>query len=176
MHNEVTVYQASVTRPGPPGGGSGLKTGDMLRAVGCPSENAVLGESNPAVPVYLLGPGSAGHAPGCITALVGLMSALDAPGAVALFARGWLHFSSLIEPDWVQVPDSPPCDLTRGRPGLRTSTIPSPTAAAHQAQAVFVLPGALALTSLSLPDEYLPHLRYMGDIFFISIHMSLVAR
>ena len=63
--NGVTANQAFVTWPGPPGEGSGLRTGDLLRAVWCGrSEGAVLGYANLAVAVCLLGPGSAGAAPG----------------------------------------------------------------------------------------------------------------
>ena len=81
--NGVKVYQAFETRPGPPGGRSGMGTGDLLRAVWCGwSEGAVLGYAIPAVAVCLLGPGSAEAAPGCINFLVGLMAALDARGAV----------------------------------------------------------------------------------------------
>jgi len=90
--NGVTVHQAFVTWPGSPGARSGLRTGDLPRAVSCGrSEGAVLGYANPAVAVCLHEPGS----PGRITSLVGLMAALGAPGAVVCFARGFLHVPAL---------------------------------------------------------------------------------
>ena len=91
MLNGIAVYQAFVTRPGQPGGGSGLRAGDMARAVSRRSEGAPVGYAISAVPVCLLGPGSVGDAPGCITTLAGLLSALHAPGAIALLAGWWLH-------------------------------------------------------------------------------------
>ena len=61
----ITVYQAFVTWPGPPGAFPGLKTGDLLRVVSCNrSEGVLLSYAHPAVAVCLYGPGSAGLARG----------------------------------------------------------------------------------------------------------------
>ena len=88
--NGVAVYQALVAWPGPPGALSGLRTGDVIRAVSCGrSEGLLMGHEHPAVAVCLLGLGSAGPVPAqrCISTLGGLAAALAAPGAVACFAR-----------------------------------------------------------------------------------------
>ena len=70
----------------------------MFRAVWCRPENALLECTNPAVPVYIPGPGSAGDAPGRISSAAVFVTALSAPGAVALFARGWPQISAPINP------------------------------------------------------------------------------
>ena len=59
------------------------------------------------------------------------MTALDAPGAVAFYARGVLHLSSSVDTNWIHVSHSPLHDLTPtyNRPWLLTSTVPNPTAA-----------------------------------------------
>ena len=105
----------------------------MNRALSCQSEGALMAYANPVVSVCLLGPGSARDEPGCITTLAGLVSAFGAPGAIALFARGWLLLSPLIAPSWSHVSASPlgdqvPCDSV-----LLAFTTASPTAAAPRA-------------------------------------------
>ena len=153
-----------MTWPGSPGRHPGLRTGGLLCAVWCGrSEGAVLGYTNPTLKVCLLGHGSAGVAPGCIIALVGLMAALDAPSAVACFARGWLHLPASERGDapcWTCVSRSPVHDLTPtyNWPWLLASAVPGLTAAALQVEAVPIRLGALAITSLSVPSKCLPHL------------------
>ena len=88
--DRATVCEAIATCPGRPGAHSGLRSGDVLRAVSCKrTEEALLGYGNPAVAVCLVGPGSAGPEPErrCIASLEGLAGALAAPGAAACFAR-----------------------------------------------------------------------------------------
>ena len=85
------VYQAFVVEPGTGGARAGVHEGDLLRAV-CNRRDtkAMLGFENPAVAVYLLGPGSAVEetARRCITTSECLEGTLGAPGAIACFARG----------------------------------------------------------------------------------------
>ena len=127
-----------------------------------------MGYANPVVLVCLLEPGSAGDAPACITALADLVSALDAPGAIAFFARGWFYISSLIDPSRSHVPVSTLRDLisTSERPLLLAFKIPSPTLAAPQAWALPEPFGTLVLMSLLLPDGHLPLLLdHLGALF-----------
>lgn len=92
----VKMYQAFMTWPGPLGVYPGLRTGGLLCAVSCDRPEGVLSSyAHPAVAVCLHGPGSAGFAQGYITSLGGPTEALAAPGAVASFARGFLHAPTL---------------------------------------------------------------------------------
>ena len=116
--NGITVYQAFLAWPGPPGARSGLRTGDMIRAVSCSrTEGVLLGYGDTAVAVCLLGPGSAGPVPErrCIASLQGLAEALAAPGAVACFARGSPVLPPTEDgraPAWLLMRSDHPRDLT----------------------------------------------------------------
>ena len=91
------------------------------------------------------------------------MEALVAPGAVACFARGFLHVPTLGEndcaPAWLQLLSSPSLSLatTHDLPWMPATAAPSLAAAALRAVAVPFLLGTLTITSLS-PLECLANL------------------
>ena len=107
------MYQVFVIWPGPPGSPSRLRTGSLLRAVWTRSlDTARQGLAFHAVSVHILGPGSAGDAPNCITPGAGLAAAMLMSCAVALFARELPRPSTPTDPVWIHMMSSPWGDLT----------------------------------------------------------------
>ena len=150
-----------MTWPGPPEARTGLRTGDLLRAVSCHwPEGVLLGYANPALAVCVLGPGSAGPVPArrCITFLERLAGALAAPGAVACFARGVSRFpapeANGHAPAWLQMLSCQPHGLTptHGLPWVPAQATAGHAAAAFQITAAALPLRKLVVTSLSSPE------------------------